>query len=156
MTDRSEFNIGMWFDDFEPGQSMVSDSRTVLESDVVSFAELTGYENPIHLNAEFAMDTTFGQRVVHKLLVLPIAVGLLVKTGLLDGTIDAFREIRRCKFKKPVFINDSIRVKMTVRDTQLIRGLKSGLVKFGINVINQDNAAVMTGQLSVLMKVGSA
>lgn len=155
MTDLTEFHSGMWFDEFEPGQNLVSDSRTVLESDIARFADLTGDENPIHLNEEYARESTFGQRVAHGLLVLSIAVGLVVKTGLLDGTIDAFREIRRWKFKQPVFINDSIRVGLKVLDTQLLKGFKSGLVNFGINVVNQENTAVMTGNLSVLMKVKS-
>ncbi len=146
------FHESMWFDEFEPGQQLVTEERTVEETDLVDFAELTGDFNPIHLDQDFAKESIFGKRVAHGLLVMSMAIGLIIKTGVLDGTIDAFRSIKTWKFKKPVYIGDAIRAKLAVKTINSLRGLDSGIVQLGINVINQDEALVMSGELSVLIR----
>lgn len=146
------FHESMWFDEFEPGQQLVTEERTVEETDLVDFAELTGDFNPIHLDQDFAKESIFGKRVAHGLLVMSMAIGLIIKTGVLDGTIDAFRSIKTWKFKKPVYIGDAIRAKLAVKTINTLRGLDSGIVQLGINVINQDEALVMSGELSVLIR----
>ena len=152
MDESHTFPNGMWFEEFEPGQQIVTRGRTVIETDLVDFAELTGDFNPIHLDHAYAEKSPFGQRVAHGLLVVSIAVGMVIKTGIVDGTIDAFRAIKRWKFKRPVYIGDTVRAKLTVEEANRIRGLDSGIILFGIKVINQQDALVMSGQISVLVR----
>ena len=66
---------GMYFEDFEVGARFVTAGRTVTESDVMSFAGLSGDMNPLHVDREFARGTAFGEPVAHGLLVLSIAAG---------------------------------------------------------------------------------
>ena len=80
---------GSYFEDLKVGQQLVSSARTVTESDIVTFAGLSGDYNQIHTDAEFSKETPFGQRVAHGLLGLSIASGLIVQTGLMEGTIIA-------------------------------------------------------------------
>ena len=84
---------GLYFEEFTVGQKITSVGRTVTEGDIMSFAGLTGDYNQIHTDAAFAAGTQFGQRIAHGLLGLSIAVGLLMRTGVLEGTVLAFREI---------------------------------------------------------------
>ena len=142
---------GLWFDEFKPGQSFETPGRTISEADIVNFAGLSGDINPIHMDAEFARTTEFGQRVAHGLLVVSIASGLLMRTGVLDGTIGAFREIVKWKFRKPVFIGDTIRVILEILETKPLKGNSSGLVTMGLGVKNQDDVLVMSGKLAVLV-----
>ncbi len=59
---------GMFFEEFEPGQRIISAGRTVTENDIVSFAGLSGDYNQIHVDHEYAKNTPFGQRIAHGIL----------------------------------------------------------------------------------------
>lgn len=142
---------GLWLEEFQPGQQLVTASRTVTEADIVNFAGLSGDCNAIHTNAVFAESTEFGRRPAHGLLVVSIVSGLLLQTGLLDGTLGAFREISNWKFKKPVFIGDTIRAEMEIHGVRPLKGLDSGLVQFGLRVKNQEDELVMSGNLEMLV-----
>ncbi|MFN2196995.1 MAG: MaoC/PaaZ C-terminal domain-containing protein, partial [Anaerolineales bacterium] len=99
---------GKYFEEFEVGQRIVTAGRTVTEADVVTFAGLSGDFNQMHVDAEYSAKSMFGQRVAHGLLGLSIASGLAVQTGVLEGTILAFREITEWKFSRPIFLGDTI------------------------------------------------
>jgi 3-hydroxybutyryl-CoA dehydratase len=142
---------GMYFEQFEVGQSFTSVGRTVTESDIVSFAGLSGDYNQIHTDAEFSRETPFGQRVAHGLLGLAIVSGLAVRTGVLEGTVLAFREINEWKFVKPVLIGDTIRVVMKIVETKELRRLGGGAVTIEMDVENQHDETVMKGSWKVLV-----
>jgi 3-hydroxybutyryl-CoA dehydratase len=142
---------GMYFEEFEVGQKMVSPGRTVTESDVVGFAGLSGDYNLIHTDAEYSKTTPFGARVAHGLLGLSIASGLALRTGVLEGTVIAFREIVSWKFVKPVFINDTIHVEMEIIETKAMRRVGGGKVDLNFDVKNQNNETTMKGIWSVLV-----
>src|SRR5512136_1156604 len=111
---------GLWFEEFEVGQQIISAGRTITEGDIMAFAGLSGDYNQIHTNAEFASKTPFGQRVAHGLLTLSIASGLAMRTGILEGTVIAFREINNWKFTNPVFIGDTLHANLNVIETKAI------------------------------------
>ena len=145
-------NTGLFFEEFEPGQSIESVGRTVTEADVVAFAALTGDWNPIHTNAEFAAQHPFGQRVAHGLLGLSIASGLAVRLGFLEETVLAFREMGSWKFSLPIYLGDTIRVRATVTETKSMRRLGGGLVTLKVEILNQDDKVVQRGTWGVLVK----
>ena len=145
------FQRGLYFEEFEVGQQIVSAGRTITESDVVNFAGLSGDYNQIHTDAEYSKTSLAGQRIAHGLLVLSDAVGLAMRTGLLEGTVIVFREILNWKFIKPVYIGDTIHVVMSVIETKALPRLMGGLVNIEAAVINQEDVTVMKGVWSVLM-----
>jgi acyl dehydratase len=59
---------GMFFEEFQVGQQIVTAGRTITEADIVHYAGLSGDYNQIHTDAEFASRSVFGQRVAHGLL----------------------------------------------------------------------------------------
>jgi len=142
---------GLSFEEFSVGQKITSVARTVAESDIMTFAGLTGDYNQIHTDAEFAKGTQFGGRVAHGLLGLSLAVGLLMRTGVLEGTVLAFREIVEWKFIKPVFIGDTLHVEMEAKKLKPMPRIRGGQALVALDVKNQKNETLMRGTLAVLV-----
>lgn len=145
-------NQGMYFEEFEVGQRITSPGRTITEADVVTFAGLSGDSNTIHTDAEYAKGTPFGQRVAHGLLGVSIVSGLAMRTGIMEGTVIAFREIKNWKFSLPVFIGDTIHVIMEVKEKKAMPRLGGGQILLSLDVRNQDDQTVMKGIWTVLVQ----
>lgn len=142
--------VGLYFEEFEVGQRLVTRGRTITDSDLVQFAGLTGDFNPMHTDAEYMKGSMFGQRIAHGLLSLSYAMGQAYQLGVLERTVLAFREIDM-KFSAPVFIGDTIRAELTVLEKTEARRLGGGLVKFEMRVLNQEGKVVQKGSISLLM-----
>jgi acyl dehydratase len=145
MSEKSPPVRGYYFEEFEVGQEIVTVGRTVTESDIFGFAGLTGDYNQIHTDAEFSQTTPFGQRIAHGLLLLSIAMGLSVRTGFVEGTVLAFREITNWKFIKPVFIGDTVHAELKVVALKAMSRIGGGSVTIEVSVKNQDDDIVMKG-----------
>ena len=142
---------GKYFEEFEVGMNFLSPGRTVTETDIVNFAGLSGDYTQIHTDVEFSKSTPVGQRVAHGLLGLSIASGLAVRTGVLEGTVIAFREINEWKFIKPIFIGDTVRVSLSVLETKELRRMGGGAVNIELRLLNQNDDTVMKGIWKVLV-----
>ena len=142
---------GLYFEEFSVGQKVITLGRTVSEGDIFNFAGLTGDFNQIHTDAEFSKKSAFGQRVAHGLLGLSTAVGLIWRTGLLEGTVLAFREITEWKFVKPFFIGDTIYAEMTVTETKALPRIGGGSIVAMVVVKNQNDEICQRGSLNLLM-----
>lgn len=142
---------GLHFEDFEIGQKLVTAARTVTESDIVTFAGLSGDFNQIHTDAVYAANDTFGQRVAHGLLVQSMATGLAVQSGVIEGTVLAFRELS-AKFSLPTFIGDTVRVQIEITAKKAFRRLGGGNVTMKYSVINQKDEVVQRGEWVMLVK----
>ncbi|NCF69353.1 MAG: dehydratase [Chloroflexi bacterium] len=151
MTDLTYQPRGLYFEDFEVGQVLLTASRTVTESDIVRFAGLSGDYNQIHTDAEYAASGPFGERVAHGMLVQSIATGLAVQSGVIEGTVLAFRELS-CKFSLPVFIGDTVRVKLEIVEKKALPRLKGGQVVMKVRVLNQQGKLVQRGNWVMLVE----
>jgi 3-hydroxybutyryl-CoA dehydratase len=147
-----DIHRGAYFEEYEIGQTVTSPGRTATETDVVSFAALSGDWNPIHTDAAAAAQGPFGQRVVHGLWGLSVGVALVMRLGILEETVIAFREVSHWKFSLPIFIGDTIHVQATVSDTRPVRRLGGGLVTIQVEIMNQDGKIVQQGSWVVLVK----
>ncbi|HSF80865.1 MAG TPA: MaoC/PaaZ C-terminal domain-containing protein [Anaerolineales bacterium] len=151
MSNLNSSRRGLYFEEFKVGLRVVSAGRTITESDIVNFAGLSGDYNQIHTDSVYSQTTPFGQRVAHGLLVLSIASGLAVQTGVLEGTVLAFREINEWKFTKPVYIGDTVHVEIEVIDAKALRRIGGGAVVLELNVLNQSGETTMRGTWTVLI-----
>lgn len=151
MENSVDYRRGWYFEDFKVGMSVISVGRTITEADVVAFAALSGDYNQIHTDVEYSRNTPFGQRVAHGLLILSIASGLAMRTGVLEGTVLAFREINEWKFIKPIFIGDTINVTMSITETKAIPRIKGGSVTIEAVVNNHKDELIMKGLWKVLV-----
>jgi 3-hydroxybutyryl-CoA dehydratase len=139
------------FEQFQIGESVESGGRTITEADVVAFASLSGDWNRIHSDAEYARNTLFEQRVAHGLLTLSIASGLSMQMGFMEETVQAFTGME-WKFRAPVFIGDTIRMRTTIAKKREMRRLGGGFVTFRVEILKQDDTVVQKGTWQVLVE----
>lgn len=146
---------GLYVEDLTAGLEIESPGRTVTESDITLFAGLSGDFNVIHTDAEFAKGTPYGERIAHGLLGLAIASGLAARSGALEGTVLAFTGLE-WKFKAPIKIGDTLRLRARVEKARLLPSMGGGMVILAVEVLNQRDEVVQSGTWSLLMKSRSA
>jgi acyl dehydratase len=151
MTELTYKPRGLYFEEFEIGQNLVTAGRTITESDIVRFAGLSGDYNQIHTDAAYAAAGPFEKRVAHGLLVQSIATGLAVQSGVIEGTVLAFRELTT-KFSLPVFIGDTIHVNLAIVEKKALPRLGGGQVVMKFRVLNQEGKAVQRGNWVMLVQ----
>ncbi len=150
MSEPMQKQRGLFFEEFEIGLTLETRGRTITETDVVSFAGISGDFNPMHTDAEYSKGTQFGQRVSHGLLGLSIASGLAYQMGFMEGTVLAFTGLE-WKFRAPIFIGDTIRVQAKVTKVRQMQAAGGGFVTLEIKVVNQDNTVTQKGEWTVLI-----
>jgi len=142
---------GLYFEEFSVGQKIGTVGRTISEDAIFTFAGLTGDFNEIHTDAEFSKKTQFGQRIAHGLLGLSVATGLIMRTGFLEGTVVAFREIKEWKFIKPFFIGDTVSAELSVTETKPLPRIGGGSITAAVVVKNQTDEICQRGSLNLLV-----
>ena len=151
MTELTYQPRGLYFEDFAIGQKVATAGRTVTEADIVTFAGLSGDFNQIHTDAAYSANYDFGQRIAHGLLVQSIATGLAVRTGVIEGTVLAFRELS-AKFSLPTFIGDTVHVVIEITEKKALPRLGGGNVTMKYSVLNQNDQVVQRGDWIMLVK----
>lgn len=151
MSDLTRRPRGRYFEEFEVGQSLMTAGRTITESDIVSFAGLSGDYNQLHVDAVYAAAGEFGERVAHGLLIVSVATGLIVQTGLMEGTVLAFRELD-WKFSLPVMIGETIRAMVEISEVKALPRLGGGSIVAKVSVLNQDDRVVQRGNMVLLVR----
>ena len=134
--------MSLYFEDFSPGVEHTTRGRTITESDITSFAGLSGDFIELHTNEEYARQSPFGRRIAHGLLTLSISTGLMTQMNLITDTVVAFYGIDKLRFVKPVFIGDTIHVKKKVIDA-FSKSETAGVVTFETSVLNQNGEPVL-------------
>jgi acyl dehydratase len=142
--------IGYYFEEIEVGQTMTTRGRTITESDIVQFAALTGDYNPMHTDVEYMKAHPMKQRVAHGMLTLSYAVGQLYQLGFMERTVLAFRGLEM-KFSLPVFIGDTMRVRITVAEKKEMKRLGGGIITAEVKILNQDGKTVQSGTMELLL-----
>jgi 3-hydroxybutyryl-CoA dehydratase len=104
------------FEDYEVGQTFVTQARTVTETDIVNYCALSGNWHPLHSDAEYCKGTMYGQRIVQGALVYTIALGLALPMPEVQGATVANYGTDVLRFPKPTFIGDTIHVEVHVTD----------------------------------------
>ncbi len=148
-------NENRWYyEDLEPGQCWLSPRRTVTEADVVNFAGLSGDYNALHTDEVYASAHKFGRRAAHGLLTLCMASGLVTRMPAyqrMDGARIALTELR-CRWKRPVFIGDTIQVRLTIGAKSSSTRPETGLVMLEREVLNQEGQVVVESEWQTLIK----
>lgn len=130
-------------DDFEVGQVFTTQGLTVTESHVVSWAGLTGDFYPLHVDAEYARQTQFGERLAHGPMIFALAVGLVALAGFAGDSAIAWLGVDEMRMKAPVKIDDTIRVEVTVKSRQPTSNPRKGIQVWHYAVSNQRGEIVL-------------
>jgi acyl dehydratase len=137
-----------YYNELQVGDRREFTGITITETHVVNFAGVTGDHFGLHMDAEYAKTTPFGQRVAHGLLVLSCGAGLI---PLLPGRVQAFLGMEDVRFRAPVFFGDTIRPTMEV----LAKKDKApgGVVKLKETILNQRDEPVITATIDIWVGV---
>jgi acyl dehydratase len=129
---------GLYFEEFEVGAIFEhATRRTVTETDNLLFCAMTLNTAPLHIDAEYAKDSIFGQRLVNSLFILGLVTGITVPDTT-QGTTLGNLGFKETTFPKPVFIGDTIRVRTEIVDKRESKSRNdSGIVFFRHHGINQ-------------------
>ena len=139
-----------YFDDIQVGERYESPGRTVTEGDIVLFAGISGDYNVLHTDAEFMKTSIFGERIAHGLLGLSIQAGLFTRATQAYATL-AFVSLR-WKFKGPIKIGDTIRLRATVSAKRETETADRGLVTVERTVLNQRDEVVQEGETDLIVE----
>jgi len=144
---------GLYYEDLSIGREFEHPwSRTVTEADNVIFSTLTMNVQPLHLDAEFAAGTEWGQRLVNSLFTLGLMIGMTVNDTTLGTTI-ANLGMSEVRFPRPLFHGDTVRVRTRVVDRRESRSRpQAGIVEFEHEARNQRGEVVATCRRQALMR----
>ncbi len=132
--------IKKYFEEFIIEAHRTTYGRTVTETDFVVHAGQSGDFFPHHMDAEWCKTQPFKQRIAHGTLIFTIAIGL---------SADHINEVamtygyERLRFIKPVFIGDTIKVTLTIKDKKEHKKITHGIVVELVECFNQHNELVM-------------
>ncbi len=101
---------GFFLEDLQAGMTAAY-ARTVTEADVILFAGISGDQNPVHLNQEFAEGTRFKGRIAHGMLTASFISTVLGNKLPGPGCIYVSQNL---KFKAPVRAGDTVHTRVTV------------------------------------------
>jgi len=141
---------GKYYEEFEVGETIEHDRRrTISEADNQRFCDLTMNQQPLHLDAEFAEETQFGERLVNGLLTMSLGVSMTIPETS-DGTIVANLSYDNVEHPEPVFHGDTLRARTTVEDKRETSDGERGIVNMRVEVLNQDDTVVCEFERTVL------
>ncbi|HZP78550.1 MAG TPA: MaoC/PaaZ C-terminal domain-containing protein [Pseudolabrys sp.] len=141
----------MHYEEFEIGQVFTTKGRTVTESDIVTFAGLSGDYTAIHMDEEFAKATPFGGRIAHGFLGVALMSGLLGQLGLTEETAMALLDFS-CRFAGAIRIGDTIKVRQIVKEKRTTSKPGRGIVTFDLEVFNQRDEVVIAGSEKIMIR----
>ncbi len=144
---------GRWFEDLPEGLVVHhAVTRTITEADNTLFSTLTMNPQPLHLDAEFAAQTEFGERLVNSLFTLGLLVGITVYELTL-GTTVANLGFGKVEFPAPVFHGDTLRAESTVLSARASGSRPdAGIVNFEHRGYNQRGELVALCERAALMR----
>jgi len=131
------------YDSFQVGDT-ASFSKTITESDVSSYAGITGDFNPVHIDEEYAKKSFFKDRIVHGMLSAGLISAVLGTKLPGPGAIYLSQDL---KFRKPVKINDTITAKVEITE----RKPERKILKLKTTCSNQKDDQVLTGNAEIML-----
>ena len=137
MNDQSGYDI----EDLKVGMS-ASFAKTITEADIVLFAGVSGDNNAVHINEEFAATTPFGGRIAHGFLTASVISAAVANRLPGPGTVYLGQQLRFCA---PVRPGDTVHALVTVKSVDLLRAraVLDTVCRVGNRVVIEGEALVM-------------
>ena len=143
---------GRWFEDLPIGLVVPHAlTRTVTETDNILFTTMTMNPARLHLDAEYAAGTEFGQPLINSMFTVALVVGISVLETT-HGTTIANLGFEEVVFPKPLFAGDTVHVESEVvaaRESKSRPG--QGIVTFEHRAYNQHDELVCRARRGALM-----
>lgn len=135
---------GRYYEDLSIGDTFETLGRTVTETDIVQFLNLSRNIEPQFSNRDFYEKSwIFGRLACPGGLTFTFLTGLFTHLGLLTGTGEGYLGLDAMRFPAPLFCGDTVRFTVEVLDRKLSRNGR-GIVTMGFVGRNQDGVTVLT------------
>ena len=142
-----------YFDELQIGETLTTHKRTVTETDIVNFANISGDNFYAHMDETSLEGTLFEKRVAHGYFILSAAAGLFVDPG--KGPVLANYGLEECRFLKPVYVGATIGVRLTVKEKieqdKREGEIPRGIVKFLVDVYDETGETVALATILTLV-----
>jgi len=138
-----------FFEDYVAGSIRETAGRTITEADIVMHAGQTGDFYPHHMDEEWCRTQPFGRRMAHGTLIFSVGVGMTAGDVNPEAMSYGYDRLR---FVRPVFIGDTIRVRVTVSDRRPSKRADAGIVVEFCEVLNQKAEVVLVCEHLLLVK----
>jgi acyl dehydratase len=130
-----------YYDDLSVGDTFETRGRTITETHLVQHAGTTGDMNELQMNAEFAAETEFGERVVHAPLTYAMMEGLITSDFRHEDSNVCYYGLDSMRIPGPTHVGDTITVGREVIDKR--EKSPGGIVTFRDEVTTGDGRTVL-------------
>ena len=139
-----------YFEDYLVGSGRETSGRTITETDIVQHAGQSGDFYPHHMDAEWCKTRDFGQRIAHGTLIFTVAIGLTA--GEINPEAFSYG-YDRLRFIKPVFIGDTLHVRVTVKEKRdSPKRPRHGIVVELVEALNHRQEVVLACEHLLMVK----
>ena len=142
------------FEEIEAGMSIKTHRRTMTDSDIINFANLTWDHFYAHTDITSLGGTIFEKRAAHGYFLLAAAAGLFVYPN--KGPVAANYGLEDCRFIRPIYHNDTIWVRLTCKEKQdreaRGRQFPAGVVKWVVEIFDQDDEKVAVATILTMVQ----
>ncbi len=144
-----------YFEDLNIGDTLITHKRTVTETDITNFANVSWDHFYAHTDATSLEGTIFTQRVAHGYFVLSMAAGLFVDPG--KGPVILNYGLEECRFTKPVYAGMTLGVRLSVKeklpvDPKEEDEVTKGIVKFLVDVFDETGETVAIATILTMVQ----
>lgn len=145
----------LYFEELTVGDTIETHKRTITESDIVNFANVSWDHFYAHTDATSLDGTIFTQRVAHGYFILSAAAGLFVDPG--KGPVLLNYGLEECRFIKPVYPGMTIGVHLTVKEKvgqekKSDDDIAKGIVKFYVDIFDETGDSVAVATILTMIK----
>lgn len=151
--DTEKHPFSKYFEELAIGDTVITAKRTVTESDIVTFANVSWDHFYAHTDVTSLEGTTFEGRVAHGYFILSAAAGLFVQAK--KGPVLLNYGLEECRFTKPVYPGMTIGVRCTVKekvDQEKKDDIAKGIVKFLVDVYDETGETVAIATILTMIK----
>ncbi len=144
-----------YFEDLVVGETVYTHKRTIIEADIVNFANVSWDHFYAHTDETSLDETIFEKRVAHGYFILSAAAGLFVDAK--KGPVLLNYGLDECRFTKPVYAGTTIGVKFTVcekidQEKRSDGDIAKGIVKFLVDVYDETGETVAVATILTMVK----
>jgi acyl dehydratase len=136
---------GLTWQELPVGMTFRTSTRTVTETDLITFITWAGIVNPLFMDARFSQNVEgYAGRLVPGMITYCFAEGLIAQTGVMRGTGIAMLSARELNHVGPVFVGDTLHAAVEITESRATKKPGRGVVAAAVQVLNQDDMAVLT------------
>lgn len=141
---------GLYYEEFEIGSEFTTASHRITAQEIAEFAQLTGDDNPLHVDSEAARAGGFPDVIAHGFLIQSLVMGLIADTGIMRGTTIALAGAE-LRFLSPAVAGSEIRAVVTISAKRPSSSGRSGVLTRTMTVMDQHDTILVTAELVNVM-----